>query len=68
MVPDDIVADVKAAPDASSRPSSIAPVKDIASCSIPKIQILKISQTCSKFKRNFKFHFKNVCLRVDINK
>jgi hypothetical protein len=32
MVPDDIVADVKAALDASSRPSSsVAPVKDIAS-------------------------------------
>jgi hypothetical protein len=31
VVPDDIVADVKAAPDASSRPSSsVAPVKDIA--------------------------------------
>jgi hypothetical protein len=31
MVPDDIVADVKAAPDASSRPfSSTAPLKDIA--------------------------------------
>jgi chromosome segregation ATPase len=31
VVPDDIVADVKAAPDASSRPSSsIAPEKDIA--------------------------------------
>jgi hypothetical protein len=31
VVPDDIVADVKVAPDASSRPSSsIAPVKDIA--------------------------------------
>jgi hypothetical protein len=31
VVPDDIVADVKAAPDASSRPSSsIAPAKDIA--------------------------------------
>jgi hypothetical protein len=31
VVPDDIVAAVKAAPDASSRPfSSIAPVKDIA--------------------------------------
>jgi hypothetical protein len=29
VVPDDIVADVKAAPDASSRPSSsIAPAKD----------------------------------------
>jgi hypothetical protein len=32
VVPDDIVADVKAAPDASSRPSSlIAPTKNIAS-------------------------------------
>jgi hypothetical protein len=31
VVPDDIVADVKATPDASSRPSSsIAPAKDIA--------------------------------------
>jgi hypothetical protein len=31
VVPDDTVADVKAAPDASSRPSSsIAPAKDIA--------------------------------------
>jgi hypothetical protein len=31
VVPDDIVVDVKAAPDASSRPSSsIAPAKDIA--------------------------------------
>jgi hypothetical protein len=31
VVPDDIVADVKAKPDASSRPSSsIAPAKDIA--------------------------------------
>jgi hypothetical protein len=31
VVPNDIVADVKAAPDASSRPSSsIAPAKDIA--------------------------------------
>jgi hypothetical protein len=31
MVPDDIVADVKAAPDASRRPSSsVAPMKDIA--------------------------------------
>jgi hypothetical protein len=30
VVPDDIVVDVKAAPDASSRPSSlIAPAKDI---------------------------------------
>jgi hypothetical protein len=37
-------------------------------CSIPKIQILKFSQTRSKFKINFKFHFQNVCLQVDINK
>jgi hypothetical protein len=32
VVPDDIVADVKVAPDAASRPSSfVAPMKDIAS-------------------------------------
>jgi hypothetical protein len=31
VVPDDIVADVNAAPDAASRPSSVAPVKDSAS-------------------------------------
>jgi hypothetical protein len=32
---------------------------DVAAlCSIPKIQILKISQTPSKFKMNFKFRFK----------
>jgi hypothetical protein len=30
VVPDNIVADVKAAPDGSSRPSSVAPVKNIA--------------------------------------
>jgi hypothetical protein len=31
VVPDDIIADVKAAPDSSSRPSSsVAPEKDIA--------------------------------------
>jgi hypothetical protein len=31
VVPDDIVADVKSTPDASSRPSSsVAPAKDIA--------------------------------------
>jgi hypothetical protein len=27
-------------------------------CSTPKIQILNFSQTRSKFKMNFKFHFK----------
>ena len=37
-------------------------------CSIPKIQILKFSQTRSKFKMNLKISFQNVCLRVDINK
>jgi hypothetical protein len=37
-------------------------------CSTTKIQIQKISQTCSKFKMNFKFRFKNVCLQVDLNK
>jgi hypothetical protein len=38
-------------------------------CSIPKIQILKISQTRSKFKMNFKFHFKMfVCELISTNK
>jgi hypothetical protein len=38
-------------------------------CSIPKIQILKSSQTCSKFKMNFKFHFKMfVCELISTNK
>jgi hypothetical protein len=36
---------------------------------IPKIQILKISQTRSKFKMNFKFHFKMfVCELISANK
>jgi hypothetical protein len=39
------------------------------SCSIPKIQILKFSQTCSKFKMNFKFCFKMfVCKLISTNK
>jgi hypothetical protein len=38
-------------------------------CSIPKIQILKFSQTCSKFKMNLKFHFKMfVCELISTNK
>jgi hypothetical protein len=38
-------------------------------CSIPKIQILKFSQTPSKFKMNFKFHFKMfVCELISANK
>jgi hypothetical protein len=38
-------------------------------CSIPKIQILKFSQTRSKFKMNFKFHFKMfVCELISTNK
>jgi hypothetical protein len=38
-------------------------------CSIPKIQFLKFSQTCSKFKMNFKFHFKMfVCELISTNK
>jgi hypothetical protein len=38
-------------------------------CSIPKIQILKFSQTRSKFKMNFKFHFKMfVCELISANK
>jgi hypothetical protein len=38
-------------------------------CSIPKIQILEFSQTRSKFKMNFKFHFKMfVCELISANK
>jgi hypothetical protein len=38
-------------------------------CSIPKIQILKFPQTCSKFKMNFKFRFKMfVCMLISTNK
>jgi hypothetical protein len=38
-------------------------------CSIPKSQILKFSQTRSKFKMNFKFHFKMfVCELISTNK
>jgi hypothetical protein len=41
----------------------------MGSCSIPKIQILKFSQTRSKFKMNFKFHFKMlVCELISTNK
>jgi hypothetical protein len=37
-------------------------------CSISKFQILKISQTHSKFKMNFKFHFKMfVCELISTN-
>ena len=42
MVPDDIVADVKAAPDASSRPSSsLAPVENIANQDVSMSDILQ---------------------------
>jgi hypothetical protein len=38
-------------------------------CSIPKNQILEFSQTRSKFKMNFKFHFKMfVCELISTNK
>jgi hypothetical protein len=38
-------------------------------CSIPKIQILKFSQTRPKFKMNFKFHFKMFfCELISTNK
>jgi hypothetical protein len=38
-------------------------------CSIPKIQIFEFSQTCSKFKMNFKFRFKMfVCKLISTNK
>jgi hypothetical protein len=41
----------------------------VETCSIPKIQILKFSQTRSKFKMNFKFHFKMfVCELISANK
>jgi hypothetical protein len=46
-----------------------APVARLESCSIPKIQILKFSQTRSKFKMNFKFHFKMfICELISTNK
>ena len=45
------------------------PLGRVRQCSIPKIQILKFSQTCSKFKMNFKFHFKMfVCELISTNK
>jgi hypothetical protein len=41
----------------------------VLTCSIPKIQILKFSQTRSKFKMNFKFLFKMfVCELISTNK
>ena len=41
----------------------------LSACSIPKIQILKFSQTRPKFKMNFKFHFKMfVCELISTNK
>jgi hypothetical protein len=44
-------------------------VRGLDACSIPKIQILKFSQTRSKFKMNFKFHFKMfVCELISANK
>jgi hypothetical protein len=44
-------------------------MKNLHKCSIPKIQILKFSQTPSKFKMNFKFHFKMfVCKLISTNK
>jgi hypothetical protein len=45
------------------------PKHKIRRCSIPKIQILEFSQTRSKFKMNFKFHFKMfVCELISTNK
>jgi hypothetical protein len=44
-------------------------IKIAHNCSIPKIQILEFSQTRSKFKMNFKFHFKMfVCELISANK
>jgi hypothetical protein len=63
-----IVDDAKAAlPPASSGVSRN--LAAAAMCSIPKIQILKFSQTPSKFKMNFKFRFKMfVCKLISTNK
>jgi hypothetical protein len=47
----------------------IANAFKVGKCSIPKIQILKYSQTCSKFKMNFKFCFKMfVCKLISASK
>jgi hypothetical protein len=41
----------------------------VTSCGITKIQILEFPQTRSKFKMNFKFHFKMfVCELISTNK
>jgi hypothetical protein len=63
-------------PDSCGKPRSTPGVRGtqrpqprVTSCSIPKIQILKNSQTRSKFKMNFKFHFKMfVCELISANK
>jgi hypothetical protein len=50
-------------------PSKTDSTRSMVCCSIPKIQILKFSQTCSKFKMNFKFRFKMfVCELISTNK
>jgi hypothetical protein len=49
--------------------ATILPDFLVKTCSIPKIQVLKFSQTRSKFKMNFKFHFKMfVCELISTNK
>jgi hypothetical protein len=46
-----------------------ASLEDARGCSIPKIQILKYSQTRSKFKMNFKFCFKMfICNLISTSK
>jgi hypothetical protein len=55
--------------DSPTKPPVATDVGMAEACSIPKIQILKLSQTCSKFKMNFKFHFKMfVCELISTNK
>jgi hypothetical protein len=54
---------------ATVEPTSTIRCAEATTCSIPKIQILKFSQTLSKFKMNFKFHFKMfVCELISTNK
>jgi hypothetical protein len=54
---------------ASQFSAAVVAMAMLVHCSIPKIQILEFSQTRSKFKMNFKFHFKMfVCELISTNK
>jgi hypothetical protein len=60
---------LKRSAPAFSREWLVQPCTGLVHCSIPKIQILKFSQTCPKFKMNFKFRFKMfVCKLISTNK